>query len=79
MVVTRCFLPVRSMAVTQRYFTRLVDGGREHSPLAWCDRQNSDTRRKKHSTNVGIHNNYTLAITVIGTIKFYRTEYNRKQ
>ena len=30
----------------------------------------------KHYTNVGIHNDYTLAITVIGTIRFYRTEYN---
>jgi hypothetical protein len=34
----------------------------------------------KHYTNVGIHNDYyTLAITVIGTIRFYITEYNRKQ
>jgi hypothetical protein len=33
----------------------------------------------KHYTNVGIHNDYTLAITVIGTIRYYRTEYNRKQ
>ena len=33
----------------------------------------------KHYTNVGIHNDYTLAITVIGTIRYYRMEYNRKQ
>ncbi len=33
----------------------------------------------KHVTNVGIYNDYTLAITVIGTIRFYRMEYNRKQ
>ena len=33
----------------------------------------------KHYTNVGITNDYTLAITVIGTIRYYRTEYNRKQ
>ncbi len=33
----------------------------------------------KHYTNAGIHNDYTLAITVIGTIRFYRMEYNRKQ
>ncbi len=33
----------------------------------------------KHYTNVGIHNDYTLAITVIGTIRYYRSEYNRKQ
>jgi hypothetical protein len=33
----------------------------------------------KHYTNVGIHNDYTLAITVVGTIRFYRKEYNRKQ
>jgi hypothetical protein len=34
---------------------------------------------KNNYTNVGIHNDYTLAITVIATIRFYRTEYNRKQ
>ena len=33
----------------------------------------------KHYTHVGIHNYYMLAITVIGTISFYRTEYSRKQ
>jgi hypothetical protein len=33
----------------------------------------------EHYTNIGIHNDYTLAITVIGTIRYYRTEYNRKQ
>jgi hypothetical protein len=33
----------------------------------------------KHYTNVGIHNDYMLAITVIGTTRYYRTEYNRKQ
>ncbi len=33
----------------------------------------------KHYTNVGIHNDYTLAITVIGTIRYYRTEYNRNR
>jgi hypothetical protein len=34
----------------------------------------------KHYTNVGIHNDYyTLAIIVIGTIRFYKMEYNRKQ
>ncbi len=33
----------------------------------------------KHYTNIGIHNDYTSAITVIGTIRYYRTEYNRKQ
>jgi hypothetical protein len=33
----------------------------------------------KHHTNVGIHNDYTLVITVIGTIRFYKMEYNRKQ
>jgi hypothetical protein len=34
----------------------------------------------KHYTNIGIHNDYyTLVITVIGIIRFYRTEYNRKQ
>jgi hypothetical protein len=33
----------------------------------------------KHYTNVGIHNDYTLPDTVIGTIRYYRTEYNRKQ
>jgi hypothetical protein len=34
----------------------------------------------KHYTNVGIHNDYyTLAITVVGTIRFSRMEYNRKQ
>ena len=33
----------------------------------------------KHYTNIGIHNDYTLAITVIGTIRYYRMEYNRKQ
>ncbi len=33
----------------------------------------------KHYTNVGIHNDYTLAVTVIGTNRYYRMEYNRKQ
>ncbi len=28
---------------------------------------------KKHYTNVGIHNEYTLASTVIGTIRYYKT------
>jgi hypothetical protein len=27
---------------------------------------------KKHYTNVGIHNEYTLANTVIGTIRYYK-------
>ncbi len=27
----------------------------------------------KHHTNVGIHNEYTLASTVIGTIRYYKT------
>ncbi len=27
----------------------------------------------KHYTNVGIHNDYTLASTVIGTIRYYKT------
>ncbi len=27
----------------------------------------------KHYTNVGIHNEYTLARTVIGTIRYYKT------
>ncbi len=31
----------------------------------------------KH-TNVGIHNEYTLASTVIGTIRYYKTKYNKK-
>jgi hypothetical protein len=26
-----------------------------------------------HYTNVGIHNEYTLASTVIGTIRYYKT------
>jgi hypothetical protein len=80
MAATQCFFLVRLTAVTRGYFTWLVDGGRECLPLAWCDRQNSDARRKKHYTNIGIHNDYyTLAITVIDTIRFYRMEYNRKQ
>jgi hypothetical protein len=34
----------------------------------------------KHYTHIGIPNDYyLLAITVIGTIRFYRMEYNRKQ
>jgi hypothetical protein len=33
----------------------------------------------KHYENIGIDNDYMLAITVIGTIRYYRTEYNRKQ
>jgi hypothetical protein len=33
----------------------------------------------KHYTNIGIHNDYTLAITVIGTVRNNRTEYNRKR
>jgi hypothetical protein len=33
----------------------------------------------KHYTNVGIHNEYTLASTVIGTIRYYKTIYNRKK
>ncbi len=44
---TQCFFSVWSMAVTQCYFPWLVDGGREHWPLAWWDRQNSDARRNK--------------------------------
>jgi hypothetical protein len=27
----------------------------------------------KHNTNVGIHDEYTLASTVIGTIRYYKT------
>ncbi len=27
----------------------------------------------KHYTNVGIHNKFTLASTVIGTIRYYKT------
>jgi hypothetical protein len=33
----------------------------------------------KHYTNVRIHNEYTLASTVIGTIRYYKTEYNNKK
>ncbi len=33
----------------------------------------------KHYTNVGTHHDYTSAITVIGAIWYYRTEYNRKE
>ncbi len=44
---TRCFFSLRSTAVTQSYFTWLVDAGREHLPLPWCDRQNSDACRNK--------------------------------
>jgi hypothetical protein len=33
----------------------------------------------KHYTYVGIHNEYTLASTVIGTIRYYKTERNRKK
>ncbi len=47
MVTTRCFFLVWSMAATQCYLPWLVDGGREHWPLAWCDRQNYDARRNK--------------------------------
>jgi hypothetical protein len=32
----------------------------------------------KHYTYIGIDNEYTLASTVIGTIRYYRTEYNRQ-
>ncbi len=46
-VVTWCFFLVWSMVATQRYFPWLVDGGREHWPFAWCDRQNSDAHRYK--------------------------------
>ncbi len=44
---TQCFFLVWSTGATRRYFPWLVDGGREHWPLAWCDRQNSDSRRNK--------------------------------
>jgi hypothetical protein len=33
----------------------------------------------KHYTYVGIHNKYTLASTVIGTIRYYKTQCNRKK
>jgi hypothetical protein len=80
MAATQCFFLVRSTAVTQRYFTWLVDGGREHSPdlLGVTDKILMHAEIK-HYTNVGIHNDYTLAITVVGAIRYYRTEYNRKQ
>jgi hypothetical protein len=63
-------------------FLGMIDGGNmmllpsagrwwgEHWPLAWCDRQNSDACR---NINVGVHNEYTLASTVIGTIRYYKT------
>jgi hypothetical protein len=34
---------------------------------------NAVTMQKKHYTYVGIHNEYTLASTVIGTIRYYKT------
>jgi hypothetical protein len=75
MAATGCFFLVRLTVVTRRYFTWLVNGGWEHSPLAWCDRKNLMHAEIKQYSNVGIHNNYALAITVIGTIRYYRTEY----
>jgi hypothetical protein len=33
----------------------------------------------KHYINVGMHNEYMLASTVIGTIWYYKTLYNRKK
>jgi hypothetical protein len=79
MAVTQCFFLVRSMAVTRHYFTQLVDGWREHSPLAWCDDKILTHAEIKHYTNIGMHNDYTLVITVIGTIRYYRMEFNRNK
>ncbi len=44
---TQWFFLVWSMAATWRYFPWLVNGWREHWPLTWCDRQNSDACRNK--------------------------------
>ncbi len=53
-------------------------GGNTHHLLGVSDKILTHAEIK-HYTNVGIHNDYTLAITVIGTIRYYRMEYNRKQ
>jgi hypothetical protein len=53
-------------------------GGNTHHSLGVTDKILTHAEIKDY-TNVGIHNDYTLAITVIGTIWFYRTKYNRKQ
>jgi hypothetical protein len=69
----------RSTAVTQHYFTQLVDGGRNTCHLLGVTDKILTHTEIKHYTNVGIHNDYTLVITVIGTIRYYQMEYNRKQ
>ncbi len=33
----------------------------------------------KHYTHIGIHTEYTLASTEIGTIRYYKTQYNRNK
>jgi hypothetical protein len=54
-------------------------GGNAHHLLGVTDKTLMHAEIK-HYTNIGIHNDYyTLVITVIGTIRFYRTEFNRKQ
>jgi hypothetical protein len=53
-------------------------GGNTHHLLGVTDKTLTHAEIK-HYTNVGMHNNYMLAITVIGTIGYYRTEYNSKQ
>ncbi len=53
-------------------------GGNTHHLLGVMDKILTHAEIK-HYTNIGIHKDYTLVITVIGTIRYYRTEYNRKQ
>jgi hypothetical protein len=55
----------------------LMVGGNTRHSLGVTDKILTHTEIK-HYTNVGTHNDYTLAITVIGTVRYYRTEYNRK-
>ncbi len=51
----------------------VLGGEREHWPRTWYDRKKTDACRNKKYTYVGIHNEYTLASTVIGTIRYYKT------
>ncbi len=53
-------------------------GGNNHHLLGVIDKIPTHAEIE-HYTNIGIHNDYMLVITVIGTIRFYKTEYNRKQ
>ncbi len=55
----------------------MVGGNTRHS-LGVTDKILMHAEIKQY-TDIGIHNDYTLAILVIGTIRYYRTEYNRKQ